>query len=533
MLSHGILDLEMFKSLVGKVGFPRAWIIVVPLYSINSADLAEYVVPRNIFLRLNAKHSELSIVFTKYLLHVAHPNQTLFYDYESFKRKFGKSFVERISPRLSADESFEGPTAAVRKPFQLTMTCLETFSFLSCYSKPYLNFKFYAWPFESNLWDSLFLMMAILTLIASRYFHDFGRKEQRFSTVLYLLRSLLENGPALSKTVEKHSGSKIVAGCWLILTVVTTNGYKGKITNWVVAPLPRTPLLNSIMDLNTTTQFADGRAYAHLDAHTVKIWRNTKAFSQIIPQIKLRRLNIVQKRMTGRYALFHYNSILNIYDEAVITKYLPPLEILNKLPYYVAPKLKAFMNSYDAAIESEIVKCKEKTVLIDTALGIKGELNYLNQLYPSIEFYQKETSTEIRQVSWMFDNPLGSNVPFVFARLTESGIYEQFKSIHNNMHYSKERVAFSLNNSKPRRPEPLRLMSSIETLFIACGLYTVISLTVILVELFCVDESLFYRFIKVLCLTMWRYLRTFSKHIEYFIKRSILNRLCKISRILP
>lgn len=76
-------------------------------------------------------------------------------------------------------------------------------------------------------------------------------KVKRFSTIIYILQTLLEQGPTLPSYVRRHGVAKIVLGTWLLLAVIATNGYRGIVTTKFVVP-PRTTNLSTIKDTQAT-----------------------------------------------------------------------------------------------------------------------------------------------------------------------------------------------------------------------------------------------------------------------------------------
>lgn len=489
--SSNLLDISSFRELVLKIGSPKHWIFKPVNYDIDIIALPDYKNGKRLFHLLKGPMDLFPMLVADMVIYDSKKNHTL---HIKPINQHTTNMTLTMSPQLIGERyrQYLYHWEHVEKTFKFVFTSFEGINFLTCYSKQFINIKFYMKPFQGNLWIGLLVMVVVLTTFAYRMFvRKVITKRHSFNPLFYMLSGLLENAPSLPSCIEKHGFVKLVTGSWLILVVVTANGYKGLITNYVVAPLSRHTELETFDDL-LSDKFG-GRFYADLNTECLEVWQASVNQSVVQP---MKQLDLACSKINGRYCTCttvqslvvrtvtemliwpqHFENLRNrqeIFEELYF--------VSNGSRYNTAPNQQAFGGSYNAAMESEIVKCEKEQVLLGTSSVVQKELQYLSKVYAGKQFFIGKEPIQNHDISWQFTNPKGSIVPTVFDRFVESGIFHQLKGFYEGQQFSGNRIHFSRGNTDWRKAEPVKLSSNFQTLFITWGCGLIVACCYLLME---------------------------------------------------
>lgn len=97
---------------------------------------------------------------------------------------------------------------------------------------------------------------------------------------------------------------------------------------------------------------------------------------------------------------------------------------------------------------------------------------------------------------WRFNNDRETKVPQRFVVFVESGIYQHVKLLYQKWMQFGLRRSFSRQNSKEARVTPLKLSSSLRTLFYLYAIFVAVALSIILLETLWTKKYLIYLEIK-------------------------------------
>lgn len=140
---------------------------------------------------------------------VFHKANATFIVRSGLKPRFGKVSLQEIK----------------RYHYYLTVLTLKFvgFQFLTCYYEPYLSFRFYADPFQPDLWIGLLICICVITIIVSTYVHYSKLENVTFSPWLYVLSSLVEESYTVPTAIDKFAIFRYIFGLWSLMSVVLTN----------------------------------------------------------------------------------------------------------------------------------------------------------------------------------------------------------------------------------------------------------------------------------------------------------------------
>ncbi len=162
------------------------------------------------------------------------------------------------------------------------------------------------------------------------------------------------------------------------------------------------------------------------------------------------------------------------------------LDIYQKEIYAIPKPIEGiYLRYWDVAVEREITNCSNKAIFVDDEHKIDTDFEYLSRHYNYERFFKGNQSLFSDFVTWQFDNPRGSKLPYIFGKILESGIYHQIEWFYNRQKYSGIRLNYTRSkvqtNYEPVRP--LDLYSNINTIFYLFLVGIAVSISAIVVEI--------------------------------------------------
>lgn len=521
-----LFDLKSFLGFISTYGTPKYYHAEL----IERENLTNYRTRRNIFLFPKQSKFDFKIVIALLTVEQSKHNLTLFLDNQKSSAQESTE-MGYLKPVVYAEARLEPKYFTTfgdcDRDFLFVVVGNAGYRFLTCYSNEFLNFNFYALPFQSNLWIGVLVTIPVLILCFWKLLGNLGHlQRQQFSPLLYMIRCLLENGPNLPKCIESNLIAKLLSATWLLLSLIAANGYKGIVSTDVTAPLPKETPFKVILDLvginaGKNLYLKPGiKLYSEMTKSCVETWQNSEIFQTPI--------NVSEISNCQTSASVDLKNACGIKAQLILEQWLSPrnpnqsvFHIYNALEEEIMFKSRGFWLpsrpkqpdiSFEAALESEIVQCDNKAVLIGRESHILLEQQYLQKQYPLKTFFVSENKSMFAQsFVWRFNNPRETRIPHRFVAIVESGIYQQIKVSHEKWKQFGFRLGFSKINSKEESTKPLTLSSNLRTLFYLGALFVAVALSAGLSEIFWCNRLVIYCELKDKTGSMIRLLKNMNR----------------------
>ncbi|OXA48746.1 hypothetical protein Fcan01_16318 [Folsomia candida] len=382
------------------------------------------------------------------------------------------------------------------------------YQFLSCFKETFISFKFYVFPFQKEVWVTLFV--SIVTVVTSIYLYIklfTGERKISFCPWLFILSTLFEEPPAISdKKLEAHFIFRFVLGSWCLVSVILTNCYNGLMITDLNAPLGSVQP-KSFRDLIC---WQNGQLGGH---------QNRKELEEYVDPSLLTWYSLAVTAHTNQYSLDeNYTNFRNPYVSKDCFKLLSPAQehLSYRVPYFqfvsfllteysksresshsfknndvispatellylnlLHPRQGQFPGGLDYSknqylpddvnrkIETEIVDCSQKNVFVTSDEDFHVQYKFLKENYFSKEFYTGKDVLDSKLVALVFFKEGYSKVPRYSEGLVETGIYARIEE------EIETRQVLDRIRGKKRviedETKPFGLNGAIFTLFILCG----------------------------------------------------------------
>lgn len=434
------------------------------------------------------------------------------------------------------------------------------FDYITCYSTKRIAFGFYFQPFQMKLWTVTIGSLLLLVFFANWYLSSFKNSARhRFSIALYMWQVLLENGPVVPAKLLKRTACKIFLSTWLYLAIHLTNSYRGIITGSTTAAIPETTDLRSFHDIkcNVFSGRNCAKIYGNLRRNlqtkwdllpvpstakhvntfyhtsripkTEELWTGLckteicsiadeilsrqKSFKkrELAPSLGVGFAVLVEGIMSGRPLIDISESVYSwLGDREFINKLLKPaykpswessvLEyfVSNIAQFWVPGRFSDGVgrHAFRSAVETEIVNCQNKSVLLLDYHKARSEFAYLSKHFPTKTFFISNKTLLKTSMAWKFVTLNGKDNRLLnyFVVLIQSGIYKVLSDFHLQGMYSMSRFQHTRNNSDYGRfVRPLGLNSNIGSVFYLCGVMLVIAMLAFVLQ----NLIFFRRYLKL------------------------------------
>lgn len=437
--SDRLFNLTSFLGFIAIHGTPKYFYAAI----IYGEHLSEYRARRNIFRFQKKSRHDFRVVMAHMVIEKSKHNLTLFLTIKSLtkqQRKYVDLQPDDLLPTLYAEARMEpkssGTLTDSDRDFMFIVVGKTGYRFLTCYSNEFLNFRFYALPFQSNLWIGVLVTIPVLITCFWLLLGNLGYlRKQRFSPLLYMIQCLLENGPTLPKSVESNLVAKTLLATWLLLSIIAANGYKGIISTDITAPLPNETPYKLFGDLLQLTRFKAFqpkpgiKLYAEMSKKCLEDWQQSKIFQRPIPISNFRgcrTMSDLELGSRGKYQDVLFKWILAANRSVTPNHFYNASEediVAEGKDYWLPSKQNLSDISFEAALESEIVQCENKAVLIGKDNYIWLEQQYLQEMYPLKTFFVSRNKSMLAQhVVWRFNNLGETRVAQRLVGFVENGI---------------------------------------------------------------------------------------------------------------
>lgn len=464
---------SLFAAFVAHGYKPKVWL--------HLDKLDTNLNPSNLFLTPKGSVRKLSQIVQYLLIDKTAENGTTFV--ENAVAQESQCLGIRNAPEILSEVPIINN---LRRSVNYAIVSREGINFITCYSNSYTSLKFYVLPFAINLWlgigaTALLLCAFGYTAIPSVKL----RWGNGFSPLLYMYRCLVENGPQMPELVERFGTAKVVFGSWLLFSVIAANGYKGIVTNWIVAPSPVSTNLRTFNDILPEPNLLEKeddkdipneiQLYAEIEDSWKNIWAQMQGLDKprnLYHVAELMQLvNVFKIQTYFRNILMDKQIIEMITDDDFYEKSKKYVDtrFFDYRIYTVPSNKGVFKDSYMAAVESDLVQCGKKNIFVAQTTQIKHEFQYLTRQYVGKTFFLGEKELNTKPVAWQFTHPRGSSLPQIFIRFLENGIYGRLKSVTENWRYSGYRLSFTRKNSYKYISNTGSLASNLKTLFYISG----------------------------------------------------------------
>ncbi|OXA46156.1 hypothetical protein Fcan01_19061 [Folsomia candida] len=306
---------------------------------------------------------------------------------------------------------------------------------------------------------------------------------------------MCDDSVRVPKQVEQKNFFRLVAGSWIITSVVITNCYTGLMISDLNSPLPTTNVPETFQDLICENK-AVIQAFKHGENLTEWIRKANLELENVADPSTLvlisspcfKILSAPSKTRGFEFIRFLYFTQLDIHSLQYLSEHLFLENIVTLLlgnrkhsfvPSGYSPDNRILPNSTDlaisksrASIEKDVASCLKYVLAVD-GFDVAAEFEFLSRKYYWIKFYRGKDSLGAKPFGWLFMGERESRVREYFQALLESGI-------HGRLDHEKQRRIIKLGSSILRYPAAdnrMSLNSAFLTLFILCG--TVIGFTML------------------------------------------------------
>jgi hypothetical protein len=446
-------------------------------------------------------------------------------------------FNSRIARPLQWNE----PRASV----QIVLLADKKTKFLSCFSKPVVQFQMYAKPFKIEVWFSMLICCFLIGAFISLYNMKL-KLSKSFSPYFFFVRTLFEEPYSVPSVLWNNRVFKTITITWLLTAMIFTNLYIGLMISDVTSPLPgeRLASFDDVLDTKTEYDKMSHVGYEeimnfwlynyHLSNNTTlksyvdTVKCNTDADYQgyearctqfegqeyfailqkpvedcggkgiSIPTQKflLRHPWIYSEfeKLETELALVHSVNFSKLHKHRTVAFFAPRNRHCPRDPEFRNTDEQTIKLYLAAAVEKELVACN-RSIFMGEAKELKYELSYLIANYPTKGFYTPEDTFEnggSSPVVWEFTKVGTSKVPLYFKLLIESGIREGITGIRMHKHYLMRRNGTKLILEGMQSESSVGIFGSIQTIFFILLFLLTISLFVFTIELV-IKNSIFRR----------------------------------------
>ncbi|OXA39992.1 hypothetical protein Fcan01_25357 [Folsomia candida] len=402
------------------------------------------------------------------------------------------------------------------------------YQFITCHSEAFISFEFYLAPFQPLLWG-MFVGSAVIVIIVLSLYEKYKNINSPgpCCSWSFVLAIIFEEAGFVPMRLEKQEFFRMVAGGWILMSVVLTNCYNGLMISNLNSPLPRTNIPETFQDLickdkkilNLYKQQADLTDWIMNTANLSRIQSLDLSDSPMCykilsapnldPPFQFLQLIMVtfMKIKLLHFEIFASSSQLRLPPEPLTESIsIDDIVILLLSQGYNTFSPANFNSSFpgnkrhnnmpqtNAAIINEVAKC-EKSVLVVEAFDMGFRFHDMTKQYFWRKFYKGKDILNFALVGWTFEGEGNSKVPQYFQYLFESGIQERLDLEISMRKYSRN----SEYTIPKREDDPVRLDGAILTLFILCGVLISSSVLIVVFELL-VDgplrEIYIFKFLK-------------------------------------
>jgi len=298
-------------------------------------------------------------------------------------------------PKVTGVAAFRGQSIDAYRFFKSRVT----FNFISCdRGKAVLSFSAFSDPFELNLWLTLAGSSILLRLAMRRIFNDF--KQNSF---FFLLRLFLEQDLPIDLKLYKRLGFRVLYALLILVGVVLTNSYRGKVTGTMTTPMPK-PQIRAIDE-------AVERGFKIIQKLPREVLH---IHSTVSPSYML--------TAGHKENVFRDAAKSNIFFESIDTteeSIVLPNETKRKYKWlYDGIRLNA---SYNYSMENDLLNCN-RTIYV-------GELYQLKELFVEI---RKSNHSNSRELYYGKDEYLSQNTIISIGKMSWDRlglIYNQFQYV--------------------------------------------------------------------------------------------------------
>ncbi|CAL8134416.1 unnamed protein product [Orchesella dallaii] len=420
----------------------------------------------------------------------------------------------RIFPqkRLKKDFQFALSTFEQQQYWHLVIVSSDAYNFLTCYNKDSLQIGYYFQPFQRDLWITLLIFFAVLSIVTHIFLIVKECNKSDFNSYFFVYSSMLEHSCHMPDYLYEIETIRIVFGLWLLVSVIFTNAYKGIAITGVTAPPHKSSIqtFSEVIDDNaneTNTEPVDFRIMLKIKMDHAHYWEEDRiledfndtdsesviVLNRYVDSFKFE--NEMKEERSRVAGLFIRETVkLQSLGIDVSSRVLPSsYYFFSKLctrRRYIAPKREIELEyslNYDVAVEREIVKCENRVVFVDLKNNIDREYEYLSGYYHHKSFFKGNESLLPDFIVWQFDNDMGAKLPEVFKRLIENGIYKELEWFYKTQEQLGIRLKYT-RSRKLEKYEPVKklgLKSNVQTIFYVLLFGYLVSKMVLGLEAFC------------------------------------------------
>jgi hypothetical protein len=456
--------------------------------------------------------------------------------------------------------------------------------FLSCFSKPIVNFEMYVKPFKAEVWLSIFVCCSFISTIISLYNMKL-KLTQSFNPYLFFVSTLFEEPYSVPSVMWNNRIFKTVTITWLLTAMVFTNLYTGLMISDVTSPLQRERLVSFDQVLQTEIMYDKMSGLGTTEI--MNFWLNnytkfnkepgvnfklrvdrdkcTEDFDYMGYEAQYRQfesqeyfallqkpandcggkdLSITTQKILLRhpwmYAEFqkleselfsdHQFNFNKLYKKRAFSFFAPRNRHFPRDPEFQNKDEQTIKFYLPAAIEKELVACN-RSIFMGEANELKYELSYLITNYPAKGFYMPDDSFENGGSSpflWEFTKVGMSKAPVYFKLLIETGIREGITGIRMHKHYLMRRNGTKLIQEAISSESNVGMAGSIQTIFFILVFLLTIAAFIFTIEVIIRNSSfrrtcnaLFSKFTNVLTKCELRPKFTFSYKLNSFLNRKL------------
>jgi hypothetical protein len=380
--------------------------------------------------------------------------------------------------------------------------------FLTCHTKPLLNFEMYIIPFQPTVW----LALAITTsgIIAFTYcFIKLSKHLQsvHFCPAFFYLSFLVDDSYSAPRLLWKNLGFKLMVGVWSLSSLLLVNCYVGLMIMEVSSPLKGTKIksyddilcqpnlfnnsandargfwmLNYTMHEVEMTRRAfnnDGFDLSHYESFLKDFQKSAENCFTLLssPTEPLNSSMAIRVRMNPRmYREFNQNlESLPMITAPLLADQIPYTERLidflspQHRHYPNDPKLVGETQDYlTAAIEKELTECGLSIYLAERK-QLLSEFLYLKLNYPRKRFYLGEDVFNLngpQWTNWIFSGNGDPKIAEYFRQIFEAGIPDVLRELHFHNEYLVRRKGTELIRKRIKDETSVKMDGSIQTVFI-------------------------------------------------------------------
>lgn len=331
---------------------------------------------------------------------------------------------------------------------QFVLSKFQSYQFITCYSEKFISMSFFLLPFQPIVWGVLLTSVVCISLIVLLYIKLINMNEH-FSAWLYVVAYLCDDSITVPKQLWQKNFFRLIAGSWILMSVVMTNCYTGLMISDLNSPMPSTNVPETFEDLicedteiiqaykkgaNLTEWIQKkiyelGKVYNRADLKFV----SSPCFKILSAPSVLHGFQFLRLLEDTNIAMIGWKDLDNVTLETIIT-----LLLGNRKHSFVPSGYEksdpTLPNSADltmsnniASMEKDISSCLKYVLAVDGS-DIAAEFEYLTRKYYWIKFYRRKDSLGSKPFGWTLLAERESKVPIYFKSLLETGIQGRLDS---------------------------------------------------------------------------------------------------------